>query len=65
MKISLLSPLAALASALIAFAQAETPATAHRTDPRSIPEIQRANLLVKSFPPTNPDLTKDRNDIPA
>jgi len=65
MKISLLFALAALASALVAFAHAETPATAHRADPRSVAEIQRANLLVRSFPATNPDLAKDRADIPA
>jgi hypothetical protein len=65
MKIPLLFALTALASALVAFAQAETPATAHRADRRSVAEIQRANLLDKSFPATNPDLAKDRADIPA
>jgi len=41
------------------------PAAAHRADPRSAAEIQRANLLLKSFPATNPDLAQDRTDIPA
>ena len=44
---------------------ATKPAAAHRADPRSAAEIHRANLLIKSFPATNPDLAKDRADIPA
>ena len=67
MKIPLLFALATalVANALVACAQAETPATGHRADPRLAAEIQQANLLVKSFPATNPDLAKNRADIPA
>ena len=64
MKIPILFALTVLASASVACAQAETPATAHRADPRSAAQIQRANLLVKSFPASNPVLAKDRADIP-
>ena len=51
--------------ALVACAQAETPAAAHRADPRPAAEIQQANLLVKTFPATDSDLAQDRADIPA
>ena len=44
---------------------ATTHADAHRADPRSAAELQQSSLLVKSFPATNPDLAKDRTDIPV
>jgi len=43
---------------------ATTHADAHRADPRSAAELQQSSLLVKSFPATNPDLAKDRAEIP-
>ncbi len=38
---------------------------AHRADPRSALEIQRANLAIQSFPNMNRELARDRSDIPA
>ena len=54
-----------ITAALVVCVQAEPPAAAHRADPRTAAEIQQANLRIKSFPATNPDLAQDRADIPA
>lgn len=58
--------LALLAAAPQLCGQSASPdAAAHRADPRTPTEIQQANLRIKAFPNINPDLVKDRADIPA
>ncbi|MBC8101048.1 MAG: hypothetical protein H7Z41_00490 [Cytophagales bacterium] len=40
-------------------------AAAHRADPRTVAELQQANLRVTAFPETNPDYARDRPGIPV